>query len=349
MMRLTLSVVRALLGRWGWAVGPVWVLAAALLAFDPVLGASTLGSYLAYVAPLPMVLLWRLGRLRRQRRAEGWSAEERLRDQGGRRAPLAEAAGSALTLGGALLLAMAPALFPVFDLPRDDASLHPVLARPAESGWRLDFPTPLPAGSTLLLTFAYDSAPPDLQFALTDGHAVRADAVPGEVLRWRLHEEDLRAGSAVLQPVDPQLAEQCGARLLGVLARVAVPRPGSDALPGLLARLLLAILALIGVLLLLERVGRVDGVLAAVTALLLGALAATRLDDAAALPDTPLGWIADAVLALRGLLPDVSGLYAVGHRFELRAGTASPGATLAWLALGALALALACLRRRPRA
>jgi hypothetical protein len=43
------------------------------------------------------------------------------------------------------------------------------------------------------------------------------------------------------------------------------------------------------------------------------------------------------VLGLKALLPDLRGLAAAGQGFELRAGTASPGAAGVWLLLGGLA------------
>jgi hypothetical protein len=350
MMRLTLATARALLGRFGLLIATAWVFAAALLAWDAAIGVLLLGPYLAFIAVLPMLLLWRLGRLRHARRAQGWSTEERLRDPRGLRAPLAEAAATALLLGGAVTLALLPPLLPAFRTVDGDASLQPARVVVEEDGaWRLDYPAPLPDSATLLLTIGFERTPTDGRIAVADSHGRSQDAVAGEVLRFPLHPDDTRDGSATLRPVDPAAASETGARPIAALARVAVPRPGVEVLPRLLGGLLLWFLPLIGMLLALERFGRVDGGLAAVAALLLGALAATRLEDGVPLQAGPLSGLAQAVLALRAALPDVSGLYAVGHRYELRAGTVEPTAVLLWLALGAVALALACRRRGPRA
>ena len=349
MMRFTLATARALLGRFGLLIAAAWVFAAALFAWDAAIGVLLLGPYLAFVAVLPMLLLWRLGRLRRARRSEGWTTEERLRDPRGLRAPLAEAAATALLLAGALILALLPPLLPAFRTVDGDASLQPARVVLEEDGaWRLDYAAPLPDSAMLLLTIGFERAPVSGHVAVVDTHGNSRDAVVGEVLRFPLHADDARGGSATLRLLDPAAAAEIGARPIAALARVAVPRPGVDALPRLLGGLLLWFLPLIGLLLALERFARIDGGLAAIASLLLGALAATRLEDGVPPQAGPLAGLAQAVLALRAALPDVSGLYAVGHRYELRVGTVEPLAVLLWLMLGALALALACRRRRPR-
>lgn len=350
MMRLTLAAARAMLGRLGLPVALAWVFGAALFARDATEQVLLLGPYLAYVTLLPMLVLWRLGRLRRARRSEGWPAEERLRDPSGLRAPLAEAAATALLLTGALLLALLPPALPAFRDVDGGASLQPLQVRVlADGGWQADFAAPLPASASLILTVAFDAPPPGDALEIVDAHGQRRMVVPGEVLVFPLHAADARAGRALLRAADASAAAVSGARPLEALARVAVPRPEGGALAGILAGLLLWLLPLVGLLLALERCARVDGVLATVAALLVGSLAAARVDADGVLVSGALGALAEAVLAVRALLPDVSGLYAVGHRFELRAGTAEPGSTVAWLLVGAAALALACRRRRPRA
>ena len=350
MMRLVLANVRQLCGRWsGWmAVGGS--IAAAMLSYDAVLDAGSTGVWLAYIALLPMLLLLRLGVLRRARRAEGWSAEERLRDPSGIRAPLAEASGAALLCAALLLLA---GLFPTLGLiefPHSERSLHPVRATAVEDGWLLRFAAPAPPDSALLLTFTYESAPPANLLLLHDEGLETGNAKVGEVLRWPISATDLRDGEVVLRPYeqDVQLARDAGVQLVGPIARLEVPRPGAGRVAGLLFGLFLYFLPLIALTLAAERFLRIDGVLAAVTVLMLGALAAYRPELDYAQPGGVIGVVVQAVLLLKAALPDVSALYAVGHQFELRAGTGAMTSTIAWLLMGAVGLYFACRRRRPQ-
>lgn len=348
MMRLILANIRQLCGRWSAWIAVGGLVAAAMLSYDAVLDAGSTGVWLAYIALLPMLLLLRLGVLRRARRAEGWSAEERLRDPSGIRAPLAEASGTAVLCAVLLLLA---GLFPTLGLiefPQSERSLHPVRATAIEDGWLLRFAAPAPPDSALFLTFTYEALPAEDGITLTDLRGQTVAAHVGEVLRWPIADADLRTGSVELTAAAPALATDAGMQLVAPIARLEVPRPGAGRVGGLLFGLFLYFLPLIALTLAAERFLRIDGVLAAVTVLMLGALAAYRPVLDYAQPGGVVGVVVKAVLLLKAALPDVSALYAVGHQFELRAGTGAASATLAWLLMGAVALYFACRRRRPR-
>lgn len=350
MMRLTLATMRALCGRWTSVAALALLVLAALLSYDAVLDASATGTWLAYVALLPMLLVLRLGVLRRERRAQGFSVEERLRDPRGLRLPLAEGAAAALLCTALLAAAGLGAALGLVHFPDGERSLHPLRAGAAEDGWLLRFEAPAPPGSAALLTFAYQQPPAggDFRVALEDDAGGRGEAVVGEVLRWPLPEEARRDGRLVLRPLEVAAAREAGMQLIGPIARLEVPRPGGGRLPALLGGLLLYFLPLLGLALCFERFLRIDGVLAALTALMLGALAAYRPDLDYARPGGAIGALVQGVLLLKAALPDLSGLYAVGHRYELRAGTAAWPSVLAWLALGIGALLLAAHRRKPR-
>ena len=281
-----------------------------------------------------MLVLLRLGTLRRERRAQGWSAEERVRDPRGWRAPLAEAAGATALIAAVLAIALLPPYFGAFAGPPDDVSIHPV--RVAEEGedWVLEFPAPVPADARLLLTLRYGQAPVGGSLALVDDADQRAQTAPGELLSWPLSPAQAQRGRVLLRP-DPEHPDP-GAEpaLIATVSRLQVPLPGRSRLSALLFALLLFFLPLPALLLTLERFLRVDGLLAALATLFLAGLAAFRPPAELALPDSAAGWMAGLVLGLKRLLPDVQGLYAVGAGYELRVGTTATVSILAWLGLG---------------
>ncbi len=342
---LVLPWLRALAGRRAWLAVPVGALLAALLALDPVLGAEEgVGSYLAYVALLPAVLLLRFGAVVDARRREGLEMEEALRDARGWRAAGAALLGALLALALGLALCALPPLLQRA-APTSTSARHPVHLSSVADRQRATAHGAVPAGSALLLTFTWERAPrADEAPALEGAGGRRVALAPGVIVRLPLTPEECRDGTAEWgMNADARAA---GAALVRPLARLDVPRPPPGSLPLLLARQFLFFAPLFPLTLLLARRGRAGGVLAALSALALaGLLAFDPLEDPR-LPDSPLGWIGRAGLALKDALPDLRGLAAAGHGFELRSGTTTWPALGAWLGIGLLAALGARPRRR---
>ncbi len=348
-LSLLLPWLRAFAGRRAWIALPVGALLAALLALDPVLGPEDgLGSYLAYAALFPAVLLLRFGALLDARRRDGLELEEALRDPAGRRAPLAAVLAPAAALAAGLALCAIPPTFANLPPGIAETARHPVrISAAGEGEFRADAGGGLPRGSTLLLAFEWERPPQEGEqpalFA-TDGREVAL--VPGTLARWPASANEARRG--VLEWGINSDARAAGVTLLRSMARIEVGRPRRGDLPRLLARQFLFFWPLFPLVLLLVRRGRSGGLLAACAALALGGLAAADPRDPPDLPSSPAGWIGRAVLELKDLLPDVRGLAAAGRGFELRSGTTSTAALAAWLGLGVVLALAAFGRRRPR-
>ncbi|MHC4379767.1 MAG: hypothetical protein ACYSU1_01570, partial [Planctomycetota bacterium] len=153
---------------------------------------------------------------------------------------------------------------------------------------------------------------------------------------------EARFGKVVLQPTPgSQVA------LRTPLCRMEIQRPGSSRLPFLLGQQFLFFLPLFAVLLAWFRFGRVRGGLSALASFTLGSVAAMQVQPVD-LGSGPLAGLAKMLLVLKLSLPPVEGLLATGQRFERLAGTVSLPTCVAWCAIGALALFLACRRRPPR-
>lgn len=343
MITLTIGFARELLGRWGLWILLAGVFTASQVSFDTTLGDANIGPYLAYVSLWPIALLFRCGWLLQKRRAEGWPLEERLRDPQGYRAPLAEfLAMLCLTLGG-LMLACLALLLPGVQSPAGGSSLFPATMQTGSEGsWEFNLNGKVPSDSSLVLT---------LDWSQTDGQQTSAPihnaqgaevlATAGELLYWPLQTEEALLGTvSLLPPVDSKL------RLFKPLIRLEVPQPGGNQLWVLLLRQLWFFLPLMALLLALARFGQVRASLAAWAVFFFGSLAAYH--PPARLGDAGLGWLAKTFLLLKQSLPNVEGLISSGYRFERFAGTTSNGALIAWLALGVLALLLACKRRASR-
>jgi hypothetical protein len=337
-IRLVLGAARELLGRWGAWAALAWLLLAAGLAADATLGSGSLGEYLGLVALLPAAFLFRAAGMSERRAREGWRVEACLRDPAGWRLPLAEFLATAGVIAAGLALAWLPSLAPGLRPAEEQgisASVLVVRSRPDE--WRVQLPRPCPAGAEVELLLEW-SAPPEGEPRLSSDRGRNIPAPAGQLLRWPLDAEEAAAGELVLLPVR-------GARLASEWTRLLAARPGLAALPGLLAAQLLFWLPLAAFALLLARRG-VRGSLAGLGALGLGTLAAWTPPAALELGASPFAWGARGLAAVARLLPEVGGLVAAGPDFHLRAAGVTLLPTLAWLGLGALALA-ATRRRTP--
>jgi hypothetical protein len=350
---MSLSLVRpwlrAFAGRRAWIALPVGALLAALLALDPVVGPEDgLGSYLAYAALFPAVLLLRFGALLDARRRDGLELEEALRDPTGRRAPLAAILAPSAALGVGLALCAIPPAFANLPPGIAETARHPIrVAATGDGTFRADAGGAVPHDSVLLLTFEWERpARANERPALVASDGREVALVPGELARWPASAAEARRG--VLEWGINSDARAAGITLLRPLARIAVSHPRRGDLPLLLARLFLFFWPLFPLVLLLVRRGRSGGVLAACAALALGGLAAADPHDPPDLPSSPVGWIGRAVLELKDLLPDVRGLASAGRGFELRSGTTSAAALAAWLGLGVILALASSGRRRPR-
>lgn len=342
MIRLLGRVAAQALGAWGVPLIGAWVVLALLLSLEGS-GEGAMGPYLALVAWMPVALIWRAARLAEARGGAGLWEEERLRDPSGARMPLAELAAGAVVLTGALTAASLPVFTRAFPRHTTLGMTLPVEVQgdeTAEDAWRLIWRRSVPPGS--LLRFVVD-VPQGARWK-----RVAADAPPLPPLfsgpqRVPLARPDAEAGELALAfenaPAEPIERE---------LARLTLLRPPRAALPRLLANQLLFFLPLLAFALAGVRAGRMRGSFATLLALALGGLAAWTPEAGLHLPASPSGWLARVTLAVRGLLPDVSGLLATGGEFESRVGTASVGSVALWLALGGVAAGLCCLRRRER-
>lgn len=347
MLRLARPWFFAIAGRRAWLCVPIGALLAALLALDPVLGAEDgLGAYLAYVALLPAAIVLRVGAVADARRRDGFELEETLRDPRGRRAALGAVLGAWLALAlGLLACALPPLLRPAPSRAQEAA--HPLTwSAAAGGGLRGDARGAVPDGSTLLLTLSWERAPAAGEapaLIAPDGRTVPIE--PGTLARWPLTRAECRAGVAEWGMNSD--ARAAGVATIRPLSRLMVPMPAPASLPLLLAGQFLFAAPLCALTLLLARRARVGGLLAALSALALGGLLAFDPREPPLLPAGPLGWLGRAGLGLKDALPDLRGLAASGHGFELRAGTTSAAAILVWCAIGVTAGLLARSARRP--
>ena len=330
----------------GFALG---LAVAAVLAFQPVLGPEDpAGAFLAHVQLLAGVLVLLCGRVLAARRRAGMDLEERLRDPRGRRAPLAAFLGASLALAGLLAAAAGVALAFGPHRPPPPARFPVAVHGLDGGGWGFDFGGRVPASADLLLTLAWDEAPPEAGAAfVADPGGTRVVARPGELLRVPVGPAAAAAGRLELRPAEGGSFGGSRPELLRTLARLQVARADAFGLAVALGRLFLFLAPLLAMLLALERRGDVDGPLAALAVLALaGLLAADPGPAPMAVPRGPGGLLVRAVLGLRAVLPDVGGLAAAGRDAALRAGTTPIGSVLAWWALGVLALWLAARPRR---
>jgi hypothetical protein len=340
---LALGFARELLGRWGLWVLLTGIFIASQVSFDTTLGDANIGPYTAYVSLWAIALLFRCGWLLQKRRTEGWPLEERLRDPRGYRAPLAEfLAMLGLTLIG-LILACLALLLPGVESPVGGASLFPATMQNSSDGsWQFDLNGTVPANSSLILTLDWSQTDGSQKaLSIRNDQGVEVVATAGELLRWPLQDEEASLGKvSLVAPADSKL------RLFRPLIRLEIPRPGGSDLWILLGRQLLFFLPLMAILLALARFGQVRASLAAWAVFFFGSLVAYH--PPARLGDAGLGWLAKIFLLLKQSLPNVEGLIASGYRFERLAGTTTNGAIIGWLAIGVLALLLACKRRASR-
>ncbi len=329
---------RALAGRRAWLAVPIGALLAAVLALDPVLGPEHgFGTYLAYASLFPIALLFRLGRAVDARRADGLEMEEDLRNPRGARAPLAALAAATLALAlGLLMFALPPWLLAQRAPDSPPPAYHPVRTAAAGAGvWELDAGGAVPSATQLLLSFTWESLPIE-GAALERPTGVSISLLPGEMTRVPLTPEEARTGR--LQFALNARATEAGATLVRHLVRLEIPQPPLVSAPRVLARQFCFAWPLLPLVLLLARRGRAGGALSAVAALTLAGLLAFDPLDPPHLGSGPVEWIARGVLAVRDFLPDLRGVAAVGHGFELRSGTTSLTALLIWWSLGVLAM-----------
>lgn len=327
------------------------VFLAAALSFDASLGSHSFGTYLAYISLLPMVLLFRCGWLLQKRAGEGWPQEEILRDPTSRRAPLAEFAASALLLLEVLVLALVPIYSNLFTLPGASSGLYPVRIEvqvaaesPDTEQWLFDLGGTVPEGARLQLTLDWSEAlmpPEEVRIHAPDQRSLQPKA--GRLFAWGLSPREAKFGKVVLQPTPGS-----NVVLRSPLCRLEILRPGREQLPILLSQQLLFFLPLFAILLAWFRFGRIRGGLSAMAAFTFGSLAAMQVQPVD-LGSGPLAGLAKMLLLLKLAMPPVEGLLATGQRYERLAGTVSISTGLAWGAVGALALFLACRRRPPRA
>jgi len=343
MITLTFSFARELLGRWGLWVLLGTILVASQASFDTTLGDANIGPYLAYVSLWPIALLFRCGWVLRKRQVEGWPLEEQLRDPKGCRAPLSEFLAMLLLALAGVILASVALWMPGVQSPIGGTGLFPVtLQGHHDGGWEFDLDGRTPAGSMLMLTLDWsqiEGGRKQLVLRNADGGEVTANA--GQILRWPLQDQELASGKVRLYA-----PEGTKLRLFKPLIRLEVPQPSGDRILVLLLRQLLFFLPLMAILLALTRFGRVRASLAAWAVFFFGSLAAYH--PPVRLADAGLGWLAKTFLLLKQMLPNVEGLISSGYRFERYSGTTTSGALIAWLALGVLALLLACKRRAAR-
>lgn len=344
MLTLTLGLLRELVGRWWLPAFALALLTAASLSFDPSLGSHSLGTYLAYVSMLPLVILFRCGWLLEKRVREGWRDEEILRDPKGRRAPLAEFLACIICTGVVLTAALVPPLLPMFTLPQGSSGLYPVRVQVTDQGaWLFDLGGRVPEGARLHLTLDWSYAsmvPEEVRIEAPDQRQVQP--IPGQLLHWDLSPEEAYYGKLVLQP-----SPGSGVELRTPLCRLEIRRPSAHDLPRLLWFQFLFFLPLFAMLLAWHRCGRVRGGLSALVSFTIGSLAAMQIHPMD-LGGGPIAALAKMLLLLKLSLPPVEGLLATGQRYERLVGTVSISNILAWHAIGALALWLACRRRPPQ-
>ena len=335
MITLIALTVRELAGLWPTTFAIAWILLAALLSSETGLGSGSLGEYLALAELVPVVLLFRSAALVERRRSEGWDLEEGLRNPGGWRLPAAELGGAALLLAGVWTLTALPPHAPRLALGTDAGlSRHPArVAEDAPGIWRARFPAPAPTGSVLELVASWESAQGD-EALLGAGDGRTITLAPGLPARWELSAEEARSGV-----VELRLEGAAGVVAIEGLSRLAVPRPGRSALPGLVGGLFLFHLTLFSLALFSVRVLRVRSSLAALAALGVGALSLWPRALPVPATGSPTEWLARLGGRIAALLPPVGGLHAVGVNYELRYDTTSAGAVALWLLLGAVLLA----------
>ena len=149
---------------WTWQVFfALAVFTAATLSFDASLGAHSLGTYLAYISILPMVLLFRIDTVLDRRAQQGWPHQEILRNANGRKAPLTEMIGSAILLGATLLLGMVPIVSGLYPMPSPSAGLYPVHVQFTKDDdgtelWLFDLGSTVPKTARLHLTLDWSEA-----------------------------------------------------------------------------------------------------------------------------------------------------------------------------------------------
>jgi len=334
---------------WTWQVFfALAVCTAASLSFDASLGAHSLGTYLAYISILPMVLLFRIGSVLDRRAQQGWPHQEILRNANGHKAPLNEMIGSAILLGATLLLGMAPIVSGLYPMPNPSSGLYPVHVQftTQDDGtelWLFDLGSTVPKTARLLLTVDWSEAtvsPENAVVQSPDERQVRP--IPGELVQWDLSEAEARVGKLVLQP-----NAQSGLILRKQLCRLEIPRPEADALPRLLLHQFLFFLPLFAILLAWFRCGRIRGSLSAMATFTIASIAALPLSPVD-LGSGPVAALAKMLVLVKLALPPVEGLLATGHRFDRLADTTPELGIMGWLMLGGLALWLATRRRPPR-
>lgn len=333
---------------WTWQVFFVLaVFTAATLSFDTSLGAHSLGTYLAYLSILPIVLLFRIGTVLDRRAQQGWPHQEILRNVNGRKAPLTEMLGSAILLGATLLLGMAPIVSGLYSMPNPSSGLYPVHVQfstedDGTEQWFFDLGSTVPKTARLYLTLDWSEATVSPEQALLQSPDERqVKPIPGELVQWDLSEGEARVGKLILQP-----NAQSGLILRKQLCRLEIPRPEADALPRLLLHQFLFFLPLFAILLAWFRCGRIRGSLSAMATFTVGSIAALPLSPID-LGGGPVAALAKMLVLFKLTLPPVEGLLATGHRFDRLADTTPELAVMGWLLLGGLALWLACKRLPP--
>lgn len=337
MIRLLCGVVRETLGRWGGPAALGWLLFAAGAAADATLGSGSLGHYLALVAVLPLLLVFRLAAVAERRRRAGWDLEERLRDPRGWRGPSAELGAGLVLLGAVLLLAWAPTLAPGLRPARDQGvASRPLEVRTAPGEWRIALSRPCPPASRIVLLIDWQEAPAGAA-TLRSSRGRTLAVEPGVLARWDVDAAERMEGELVLLPPP-------GLHLATDWLRLETLRPGLDAVPGLLACQFLFFAPLLAIALALGRRGARAG-LAGAGALGFATLATWRPPAELELGGSPLAAVVRALAWLAERLPKVDGLLATGTDFEQRAGTATLGAVVGWWACGVVAFLLA--RRWP--
>ena len=262
------------------------------------------GDYLAWASGAPILLLFRFAGLAEQRRRSGWLLEERLRNPNAWRLPLAEFCAAILACALFLIISCAPAIFSKLSnsptYANSPSALHPLIVAQKDNHCLLKhLGGSLPSNSQLSLLIEWD-------YLTDDDHGF----TPGEKFVRKLTAEELKLGQALLELPS-------GARVNAEFARVAVPVPAFNNYFLLLFLQWVLFISIFGLNLLFVRL-KIRAFLASLASLSIASLGLWEL---------PV------------VLPDLSGLYAVGLIFELRVGQSSSLDILQWLIFGMFALA----------
>ncbi|MDP6849711.1 MAG: hypothetical protein QGH51_08190 [Planctomycetota bacterium] len=324
MIPLIWSTLREVLSPWAALLLLLWVWVAGQLSFGPLPGAESLGSLVAFLSLVPILLLFQSCRTMERRKREAWRLEEQIRNPSGLRMPFAEWI-AATALVGLFFLAAAALHHRNAEARRQYSNpiSYPLYVSHQDGSWHLQhLGSSLPESAQVSALLTWETAPP----ADSEGFAETWQRpITPEEAREGIIREKLPLGAVV----HPEFA-----RLL------LSPRDG----PGLHTLLLgqfFFFLPLFSLAFLLVRRG-VRSELAALGSLSIGGLASWQ--DPAFVLSRVQYWMRFGA----DLLPDVGSLFSVGRHYLLFATGVSTFSLFTWVSLGCLACFLSSLHPKKK-